>query len=202
MKLRVILFIIICLPLNISELHWQYVLKELETGQRFIALVFVNTIQYLRTLKNNIYHSNKWGPPLFLHLHTNPVIGHALVHSFDKTNALDVTVDLIWLLYLNILSFNFVATPRKSLRFTRFIRSYVNRPAVVLTNHCQSYTAFLLDVRCAKLPCSIFCRCLFPMIVHLHCWAHLLLECCELQGGSGDKQMWNSYKYIKFNSWR
>ena len=91
-----------------------------------------------------------------------PVIGHVLVHSIDKTHVLDVTVDLIWLLFLNILSFNFVATPRKSLRFTRFIRSYVNRPAVVLTNHCQSYTAFLLDVRCSKLPCSIFLQLFVP----------------------------------------
>ena len=80
----------------------------------------------------------------------------------DKTHVLVVTVDLIWLLFLNILSFNFVATPRKSLRFTRFIRSYVNRPAVVLTNHCQSYTAFLLDVRCSKLPCSIFLQLFVP----------------------------------------
>ena len=91
-----------------------------------------------------------------------PVIGHALVHSIDKTHVLDVTVDLIWLLFLNILSFNFVAAPRKFLRFTRFIRSYVNRPAVVLTNHCQSYTAFLLDVRCSKLPCSIFLQLFVP----------------------------------------
>ena len=137
--------------------------------QKLIVFIFFKTIQQPRTLKNNIYHSNKWGPPLFLHLDTNPVIGHALVHSVDKTHVLDVTVDLIWLLFLNILSFNFVATPRKSLRFTRFIRSYVNRPAVVLTNHCQSYTAFLLDVRCSKLPCSIFCSCFFPMIKHLRC---------------------------------
>ena len=130
-----------------------------------------------------------------------PVIGHALVHSIDKTHVLDVTVDLIWLLFLNMPFFNFVATPRKSLKFTRFIRSYVNRPAVVQTNHCQSVTAFLLDVRCSNLPCSIFfCSCLFPMIVHLRCWAHLLLACCELRGRSGDKQMWNSYNYIKFNS--
>ena len=64
-----------------------------------------------------------------------------------------VTVDLIWLLFLNILSFNFIAAPRKSLRFTKFIRSYVNRPAVVLTNHCQSDIVFLLDVRYLKLPC-------------------------------------------------
>ena len=113
-------------------------------------------------MKNNIYNSNKWGPLLFLHLDTNPVIGHALVHSVDKTHLLDVTVGLIWFFFLNILSFNFTATPRKSLRFTRFRRSYVNRPAVVLTNHCQSYTAFLLDVRCSKLPCSIFLQLLVP----------------------------------------
>ena len=136
--------------------------SENSKRQRFIAFIFVNSIQYPHTLKNNTYHSNKQGPPLFLHLDTNPVIGHALVHSVDKTNVLDVTVDLIWLLFLNILSFNFVATPRKSLRFTRFIRSYVNRPAVVLTNHCQSYTAFLLDVRCSKLPCSIFLQWFVP----------------------------------------
>ena len=102
-------------------------------------------------MKNNICNSNKWGPPLFLHLDTNPVIGHALVHSVDKTHILDETVDLIWLLFLHILSSNFVVTPRKSLRFTRFIRSYVNRLAVVLTNHRQSYTAFLFDVRSSKL---------------------------------------------------
>ena len=124
--------------------------------QRFITFIFVNTIQYSRPMKNNIYRSSKWEPPLFLHLDTNPVIGHALVH------VLDVTVDLIWLLFLNILSFNFFATPRKSLRFTRFIRSYVNHPAVVLTNYCQSYTAFLLNVRCSKLPCSIFLQLFVP----------------------------------------
>ena len=130
--------------------------------QRLITFIFVNTIQYPRTLKNNIYHSNKGGQPPFFHLDTNPVIGHALVHSVDKTHVLVVTVDLIWLLFLNISIFNFVATPIKSLRFARFIRSYVNRPAVVLTHHCQSYTAFLLDVRCSKFPCSIFLQFFVP----------------------------------------
>ena len=81
--------------------------------------------------------------------------------------------------------FQLFATPRKSLRFTRFIRSYVNRPVVVLTNHCQSYTAFLLDVRRSKLPCSIFLQLLVHNdSVHLRCWAHLLLKCCKLHGGS------------------
>ena len=127
--------------------------------QRLIVFIFVNAIQYPRTLKSNICHSNKWGPLLFLHLGTNPVTDRALVNSVSKTHVLVVTVDLIWLLFLNILSFNVVAAPRKSLRFTRFIRSYVNHPGVVLTNHCQSYTAFLLDVRCSKLPCSKYTCC-------------------------------------------
>ena len=92
----------------------------------------------------------------FFHPETNPVIGHALVHSVDKTHVMVVSMKLIWLLFLNIFSFNFVPTPRKSLRFTRFRRSYVNHPVVVLTNHCQSYTAFLLDMRCSKWPRSFF----------------------------------------------
>ena len=75
-----------------------------------------------------------------------PILSHVLVQS----------IVLIWLLFLNIFFFNFVSTPNKSLRFTRFRRSYVNRTTVVLTNHCESYTAFLLDVRCSKWPCSFF----------------------------------------------
>ena len=107
--------------------------------QRLIAFIFSNTIQYPCTLKN-IYYSNKRGPSPFFHSDTTLVLGHVLVHFVDKTLALVVTVELIQLL-LNILSFNFVPTPNKSLRFTRF-RSCVNRPAVVLTNHCQSYSFF------------------------------------------------------------
>ena len=46
---------------------------------------------------------------------TTPVFGHVLIHSFDKTHALVVTVELISLLLLNILSFNFVPTRNKFL---------------------------------------------------------------------------------------
>ena len=42
-----------------------------------------------------------------------------------------------------------------SVRLARFRRSYVKRPAVVLTSH-TSYTAFLLDVRCAVPHCAHF----------------------------------------------
>ena len=129
--------------------------------QRLIAFIFVNTIQYPRTLNNNIYHSNKPGPPTFFHSYNNPAIGYALVHYFDKIHVLVVTVELIWLLFLNILSFNFFPTPRKSLWSTRFRRSYVNRPAVVLPNHYQT-TAFLLGVRCSKRPRSFFLQRVVP----------------------------------------
>ena len=109
--------------------------------QRLIAFILINAIQYLCTLTSNIYHSNKRGPTRFFHLDTSPVLGHVLIHSVDKTHVLVVTVEFIWLLFLNILPFNFVPTPNKFLRLKRFRKSYVNRPDVVLTNH-TSYTAF------------------------------------------------------------
>ena len=95
-----------------------------------------------------------------------PILGHVLVHSVDKTHVLVVTVELIWLLFLNRFFLKFVPTPNKSLRFTRFRRSYVNCTAVVLIKQCQSYTAFLLDVGCSKWPRSFFLQ-LFAVIVHL-----------------------------------
>ena len=95
-----------------------------------------------------------------------PILGHVLVHSVDKTHVLVVTVELVGLLFLNTFSFNFAPTPNKPLGFTRFRRSYVNHPAVVLTNHCQSYTALCALFKVARF--LFFCSCLSPMIVHLH----------------------------------
>ena len=46
-------------------------------------------------------------PPLFFHSDTSPALGNGLVYSADKTHILAVAVELIWLLFLNILSFNF-----------------------------------------------------------------------------------------------
>ena len=50
----------------------------------------------------------------------------------------------------------------------QILNRYVNRHAVVLATHCQSYIAFWLDVRCLKWLRSFFCSCFSPMIVHLH----------------------------------
>ena len=130
--------------------------------QRLIAFIFVDTIQYPPTLKNNTYHSNKRRPLPFFHSDTNPALGDVLFYSVNKTHALVVTAELIWLLFLNIISFNFVLTLNESLGFTRFRGSYINRPVFVLTNHCQSYTAFLLEIRYSKWPSSFFLYLLVP----------------------------------------
>ena len=66
-----------------------------------------------------------------------PIYGRFLIQCVDKSHVLLVTVEPIGLLFLNIFSFNFALTPNKSLRLTRFRRSYI-----VLNNHCQSYAAF------------------------------------------------------------
>ena len=73
--------------------------SESQKRQRLIAFILVNTIP--RTLKNIIYHSNKWVPPPYFHLDSKPVFGHVLTQSFDKTHVLVATVELIWLLLLN-----------------------------------------------------------------------------------------------------
>ena len=78
-------------------------------------------------------------------------------------------MQLGWLLFLSIFSFQLVPTTNKSLRFTIFRISYANRFAVVLTNHYQSYIAFLLDVGCSKWPRWFvgFFASLSLIIVHL-----------------------------------
>ena len=39
--------------------------------------------------------------------HTHAVLGHVLVYFINKAHVLVVIVELIWFLFLNILSFNF-----------------------------------------------------------------------------------------------
>ena len=117
-------------------------------------------------MNNNIYHSKKREPPPFF-LSDNstwprpgPFWWQNPCCGYNSETDLVVALEYIF--------FNFVPTTSKSLRFTRFRKSYSNLTAVILTNHCQSYTAFLLDVCCSKWPRSFsFCSCLTPMIVYL-----------------------------------
>ena len=155
---------IICLPLNISEkLCWQHLfekLEEVETHSLHLLLIWYNT----HTLKNNIYHLNKQGPPTFFHSDINPVLGHVLVHSDDKTHVVVVTVELIWLMFFDKLSFNFTPAPNKSRRFTRFRKSFVNRPAVALIKVTLLF-CLMCAVQSGHVP--YFCSCLSSMILHL-----------------------------------
>ena len=59
-------FGIICLPLNIRKNCIDNISSKSQKRQRFIAFILVNTIQHPRTLKSNIYHSNKRVPPRFI----------------------------------------------------------------------------------------------------------------------------------------
>ena len=81
------------------------------------------------------FHSNKRVPPPLFHSDTNPVFGHVLIHYFDKTHVLAVTVEFIWLLLLNIVSFNFSNAEQISDWLARFRRSYLEHPAISLTSH-------------------------------------------------------------------
>ena len=79
-------------------MHLLIVYRNTWLGNSIIIFVIQqycnNAIQYPRILKNNIYHSNKGGPPPLFHSDTNPVIGQVLIHSIDKTHILVVTMKL------------------------------------------------------------------------------------------------------------
>ena len=85
-----------------SELLHGSIMQE---KQRLITFIFVNMIEHPRILNNNIYRLSKRGPPPFFNQDTSLVLGNVLVYSFEKKNhVLVVTVELIWIFFLNIIS--------------------------------------------------------------------------------------------------
>ena len=102
--------------------------------------IYLNSHTHRPWRTTSTIQTNKRGAPPCFHSHSSLVLGHVLIHSVDKTHVLVITVELIWLLFFNLLSFNFFATPNKSLRFTRFRRSYANRPTVTVL-FCLMYAA-------------------------------------------------------------
>ena len=112
---------------------------------RLITFILVNTRQYPRT-RQNTCHSKKREPPPFFHSDTNPVLGHVLIHYFEcsgRNSGIDLVVNLEYTFFQ--LCSN---AEQISVTLTRFRRSYVKTPSVVLTSH-TSYTGFLLDVHYA-----------------------------------------------------
>ena len=125
-------------------------------------------MQYPRTLQNNIYHSNKGVPPPFFNSDTNPVFGQVLIHSFDKNPCSGCNSGISLVVALQYTFFQVCSNVEQlSVRLTRFRRSYVKRPVVVLTSHTSNIGS-LLDVRCAfqNRHFSFFCS-LPLMIVYL-----------------------------------
>ena len=106
------------------------------------------------TSKHRAFKLSKRGPPTFFHSDINLVLGNALAHPFEKKTVLVVTVELIWLLFFNILSFNFIQTPNKSLRFRKFRRRNVH--------HGQSCAAFFGWCALSKVSTFLFLQLFVP----------------------------------------
>ena len=106
------------------------------------------------------------------------------------------------MLFLNILSFNFLQTPNKSLKFIKFRKSNVHRSVVVQTKHCQFALLFLLDLRCLKCSHSFFGDCLAPTIVHLQNLFLIKHTCCSNVVNSKVGKQTKACDMIIHNSWR
>ena len=143
-------------------------------------------IQHPHILKNHIDHTSKRGPSPFFHSDTNLVLGTFLFHFVRNIQVLIVTVEWIWLLFLNILSLNFFQTSNKSLRFIKFI-SYVHPSVVVQTNHCQTYTAFFDWWALFKVAIFLLFRGRLSLMIvrlrNLFLLSIVVVKCCSLQGG-------------------
>ena len=106
---------IIYIPFNIPEnLYWQYLFQKPEEAETHSL--------YLSQYNTIATHAEEQHPP-FSQKGTTTIFSfgcqscacHVMVYSVDKTHVLVVTVELIWLLFLNMLSFNFISAPNKSL---------------------------------------------------------------------------------------
>ena len=103
-------------------------------------------------------------------------------------------IDLVVALEYNF--FQLYANAKQiSVRLPRFRRSYVKRPGVLLSSH-TSYTAFLVDIRCAVQSGHVFSfgSCLSSIIVYLRN-LFLLNTAIALRwvNKQKDEKMWNSY---------
>ena len=96
---------------------------------------------------------------------------NTLVHLLEKPPVLVVTVELIWLLFLNILSFNFIQMPNQSLAIYTGLLSFTPTTAKVTL-------LLFLDVGCPKCPHSSFCSFLSPTLLY---WSVALNQILLLQ---------------------
>ena len=104
----------------------------------------------------------------------------------------------MWLLFLNILSLNFVQTPNKCLRFRGFSRSYINHFVVVPTIIKVALLFYLMyAVQIGHVPflqlfepdISGFAQ---PIFIEHTCCANVV----NSNMGKWTPKVWNHYSYI------
>ena len=89
---------IICFSLIISEkLHWQHAFKKLEETDLSL-LIWYNT--HTPWIATSTIETNRNHHHFFIRV---PILGYILVHSVYKTHVLVAIVELIWLMFLNII---------------------------------------------------------------------------------------------------
>ena len=157
--------------------------------QRLIVFIIVNAMKYLRTLGNNIHHSNKQGPPTFFHLDTNPLY----VVTFGS---ILLTKPIFWLYrswsgscsWIYFLSTLFQLWTNKSLLGWQVYQKMLWKTPYCCSNQTYKLHCFSLDMICAIQ--SDYVPFLADVCHHSQCicvicfyWVHLLLECCLLQSG-------------------
>ena len=140
---------IIFLPLNIpKKSHWQHLFEKPEEA-KLITFILVNTIKYPHALSEQHLPFKQTGTTTIFSFRYQSCVWPRSDPFFwqNPCSGCNSGIDLV--VALEYTFFQLCSNVEQiSVRLARFRRSYVKRPAVVLTSH-TSYTAFLLDVRCA-----------------------------------------------------
>ena len=134
-------------------------------------------------IDTNLVPDHDWYQP-----DTSPVLGHFLVHSINKAHALVITVELIWLLFLNTISLNFFQTNllgSENLKIAIYIARLLLQPTNV-----NVALLFLLDVPCSDWSHSFFCSCLSPIMCSGHLRNQFLLS-------TPVAPMWSSQRWVR-----
>ena len=146
---------LICLPLNISELQaWR------GRDSSNSSCILKNNIQHrnIERLSKRRHHISFIRIPILYLEMLWPILS-------KENPVLVVTVELIWLLFLNMLSFNFIQTPdlgyyllgSENLEEAMYTTLLSFKPTTA-----KAALPFLIDVRCPKCPHSFFLRLFVP----------------------------------------
>ena len=140
---------IIFLPLNIpKKSHWQHLFEKPEEA-KLITFILVNTIKYPHALSEQHLPFKQTGTTTIFSFRYQSCVWPRSDPFFwqNPCSGCNSGIDLV--VALEYTFFQLCSNVEQiSVRLARFRRSYVKRPAVVLTSP-TCYTAFLLDVRCA-----------------------------------------------------